>query len=147
MQWSRVLTLFMVMGTTACQVGNLSVYKIDIQQGNVMTRDQVSELKPGMTPTQVRFILGSPLVVDPFHPERWDYAYTYRPGTYARELKVPAVAHRDLVLIFKNGQLSTIQGADQIPEKATPTPFISGDSTGKDAGGHPAEAGHDGDAS
>lgn len=52
------------------------VHKIDIQQGNVVTQDMVDQLRPGMTTRQVRFIMGTPLIVDTFHPHRWDYLYS-----------------------------------------------------------------------
>ena len=51
------------------------VYRIDIQQGNQITQEMVDQLKPGMTDKQVRFILGTPLIKDSFHPDRWDYVY------------------------------------------------------------------------
>ncbi|WP_435606249.1 outer membrane protein assembly factor BamE [Pseudomonas knackmussii] len=56
------------------------VYKIDIQQGNVVTQDMIDQLKPGMTRRQVRFIMGNPLIVDTFHANRWDYLYSLQPG-------------------------------------------------------------------
>uniref|UniRef100_UPI00333FCECC outer membrane protein assembly factor BamE n=1 Tax=Pseudomonas sp. TaxID=306 RepID=UPI00333FCECC len=56
------------------------VYKIDIQQGNVVTQDMIDQLKPGMTRRQVRFIMGNPLITDTFHASRWDYLYSIQPG-------------------------------------------------------------------
>lgn len=56
------------------------VYKIDIQQGNVVTQDMIDQLRPGMTRRQVRFVMGSPLITDTFHPNRWDYLYSIKPG-------------------------------------------------------------------
>ncbi|MBL4584755.1 MAG: outer membrane protein assembly factor BamE [Pseudomonadales bacterium] len=52
------------------------VYRIDIQQGNQITQEMVDQLKPGMTDKQVRFILGTPLIIDSFHTQRWDYVYS-----------------------------------------------------------------------
>lgn len=52
------------------------VHKIDIQQGNVITQDMVDQLRPGMTTRQVRFIMGTPLITDTFHSNRWDYLYS-----------------------------------------------------------------------
>ncbi len=52
------------------------VHKIEIQQGNIVTQDMVDKLKPGMTKPQVRFVLGTPLVADSFHQNRWDYFYS-----------------------------------------------------------------------
>lgn len=56
------------------------VYKINIIQGNIITQDMVDQLRPGMTKRQVVFVMGSPLVADPFHQDRWDYVYNYQPG-------------------------------------------------------------------
>ncbi|MDY0249934.1 MAG: outer membrane protein assembly factor BamE [Pseudomonas sp.] len=52
------------------------VHKIDIQQGNVITQDMIDQLRPGMTTRQVRFIMGTPLITDTFHSDRWDYLYS-----------------------------------------------------------------------
>ncbi len=61
------------------------VYKIDIQQGNVVTQDMIDQLRPGMTQRQVRFIMGNPLIADTFHPDRWDYLYSMQPGGGKRQ--------------------------------------------------------------
>jgi outer membrane protein assembly factor BamE len=61
------------------------VYKIDIQQGNVVTQDMIDQLRPGMTRRQVRFIMGNPLISDTFHANRWDYLYSIQPGGGARQ--------------------------------------------------------------
>jgi outer membrane protein assembly factor BamE len=55
-------------------------YKIDVQQGNVLTQEMVSQLRPGLSKDQVRFILGTPMLVDMFHADRWDYVYRLRKG-------------------------------------------------------------------
>ena len=62
------------------------VYRIDIEQGNIVTQDMVDQLRPGMTKRQVRFIMGTPLIEDTFNPERWDYLYSFQPGGEPREL-------------------------------------------------------------
>ena len=64
---------------TGCSNYHL-VHKIDIQQGNVITQDEVNLLEPGMTRRQVRFIMGSPMIADVFHQDRWDYVYLLQPG-------------------------------------------------------------------
>lgn len=51
------------------------VYKINVQQGNLVTQEMVDQLRPGMDKRQVKFILGTPLLSDPFHKNRWDYFY------------------------------------------------------------------------
>ena len=85
----------------------LTPYKMDIQQGNVITQEMLSKLKPGMTPSQVRFILGTPLVVDAFHKDRWDYVYRYTKGGTVQE-------HRRIVVVFQDQKLARIEG-DVIP--------------------------------
>lgn len=92
--------------------GCLSVYKMDVQQGNVITQEMVDQLKPGMTRSQVRFVLGTPLVSDPFHPERWDYLYHFRRGGAPE-----AESHR-LTVIFQNDALAHIVG--DVAVKSTP---------------------------
>ncbi|HBC00309.1 MAG TPA: outer membrane protein assembly factor BamE, partial [Pseudomonas sp.] len=61
------------------------VYKVDIQQGNVVTQDMIDQLRPGMTRQQVRFIMGNPLITDTFHPNRWAYLYSIQPGGSQRQ--------------------------------------------------------------
>lgn len=56
------------------------VYKIGIAQGNIITQEMVDQLRPGMTKRQVIFVMGTPLVRDPYHQDRWDYIYSFQPG-------------------------------------------------------------------
>ncbi|MEK1906764.1 MAG: outer membrane protein assembly factor BamE [Pseudomonas sp.] len=72
------LTLVGLLALAGCSFPG--VYKIDIQQGNVVTQDMIDQLKPGMTRRQVRFIMGNPLITDTFHANRWDYLYSIQPG-------------------------------------------------------------------
>ncbi len=55
-------------------------HRIDIQQGNIIEQEQVNKLKPGMRKDQVQFILGTPMLIDPFNTDRWDYIHTIRKG-------------------------------------------------------------------
>ena len=100
----------------------LRVYKADIDQGNVVTKEMVDKLKPGMTPSQVRYVLGTPLVTDTLNPTRWDYLYDYVPGTYARKAGVDAVENRRMTIWFEGGVLSKIEGGEQMPEKNPSAP-------------------------
>jgi outer membrane protein assembly factor BamE len=59
-------------------------YRIDVQQGNVLTQEMVSQLRPGLTRDQVRFILGTPVLMDMFHANRWDYFYWLKKGIRER---------------------------------------------------------------
>lgn len=76
---SRLLILGTVCSLLAA-CNSFNPYKIDVQQGNVLTQEMVAQLKPGQTREQVRYILGTPLLADIFHQQRWDYVYSYRKG-------------------------------------------------------------------
>jgi outer membrane protein assembly factor BamE len=80
------------------------VYKIDIQQGNVVTQDMIDQLRPGMTRRQVRFIMGNPLLTDTFHADRWDYLYSLQPGGGERQQE------RVSVIFNSNDQLVSLSG-------------------------------------
>jgi len=71
------------------------VYRIDIQQGNAVNQDMINKLKPGMTKNQVAYVLGTPLIIDTFHPNRWDYIYSYHPGNGQREQRTLTVYFTD----------------------------------------------------
>ena len=75
----RALILAVAFTLTACSsfkpLGWISPYQMDIPQGNVVADDAVAKLKTGMTRSQVRFVLGTPLLADAFHSDRWDYKY------------------------------------------------------------------------
>ncbi|WP_339516266.1 outer membrane protein assembly factor BamE [Pseudomonas sp. RL_15y_Pfl2_60] len=80
------------------------VYKIDIQQGNVVTQDMIDQLRPGMTRKQVRFIMGNPLITDTFHANRWDYLYSMQPGGRQR------LQERVSLMFDDNDQLMGLAG-------------------------------------
>ncbi|MDD2046872.1 outer membrane protein assembly factor BamE [Pseudomonas putida] len=80
------------------------VYKIDIQQGNVVTQDMIDQLRPGMTRRQVRFIMGNPLIQDTFHTNRWDYLYSLQPGGGQRQQE------RMSIYFNENDQLVSLSG-------------------------------------
>src|SRR4029077_1639733 len=90
-------------------IPTLTPYKMDVQQGNVVTQEMVGKLKPGMTPSQVRFILGTPLVVDASHKDRWDYVYRFSRGGTLQE-------SRRIVIVFQDDKLARIEG-DVVPAK------------------------------
>lgn len=77
----RYLILLACLGIAACSGKIPGVYRVPVQQGNVITVDMLQELKLGMDKRKVRFILGTPLVIDVFHLDRWDYFYSYNPGS------------------------------------------------------------------
>lgn len=81
-----------------------SIYKFDIQQGNVITQEMVDKLKPGMTKSQVRFIMGTPLIADTFSQDRWDYFYSLNPADRSGEVRERvAIFFQDDVLVGLRG--------------------------------------------
>jgi len=69
-----ILVVVAISAVSAC------VFRVDVQQGNLLEQNDIEAIKPGMTRSQVRFLLGTPLVESPFHPDRWDYMYFFRQG-------------------------------------------------------------------
>lgn len=90
--------------------GLVTPYKIDILQGNVVTREQAQALQPGMSRSQVRDLLGSPLLTSVFHADRWDYVFTFR-----RQGQSPQ--QRKVALFFKGDVLERFE-ADELPSEA-----------------------------
>jgi len=85
------------------KVLGITPYRMEIQQGNYVSKDSVEKLKPGMTKEQVRFVLGTPLVTDIFHANRWDYPYYREPaGGGARE-------EGRLVVHFDDGKVARVE--------------------------------------
>lgn len=94
--------------------GLITPYRIDIVQGNVVTKEQAALLKPGLTRSQVRELLGSPMLTDPFHAQRWDYIFSIRrPGTDAQR--------RSVVVIFDGDVVKDVQA----PELPTEREFVA----------------------
>ena len=85
------------------RIPGVTPYRMEIQQGNFVSQDMVAQLKPGMTKDQVRFVLGTPMVTDIFHPDRWDYVYWREASNGRRE-------QRKLTVLFENGQLARLDG-------------------------------------
>jgi outer membrane protein assembly factor BamE len=89
------------------RIPGITPYRIDIQQGNYISQEMVVQLKTGMTKEQVRFILGTPMVTDIFHSDRWDYVYWRETARGARE-------QRKVTVLFEQGQLARVDG-DMVP--------------------------------
>lgn len=121
-----LITLMAVLAIAACKNAPdlpsvISPYRIDIQQGNVITQEMVGKLKAGQTRSQVRFVLGSPLVTDMFHSDRWDYIYLLQRQGKPNE-------RRRLTVIFDGDKLLRLEGdivlTDQVqePDALVPQP-------------------------
>jgi outer membrane protein assembly factor BamE len=88
-----------------CKPLNLfSVYRMEIQQGNLVEQDMLSQLKPGMSKDQVRAVLGTPLIADVFHDNRWDYVYR------RQRTNSTTIEERALAVYFDEGKLVRIEG-------------------------------------
>jgi len=99
------LVLIACLGVAACSNGIRIpfVYRIDIHQGNIYSQDMVDQLKPGMTKRQVAFIMGTPLLEDAFHSDRWDYVYSDEPGDGDRVAK-------KFTVYFEKDELVSLEG-------------------------------------
>jgi outer membrane protein assembly factor BamE len=79
------------------------VYRIDIQQGNLLEDSDVAQVEVGMTRSQVQFLLGTPMISDSFHRDRWDYAYYLRLG------RSPDIERRWVVVYFENDRVARVE--------------------------------------
>ena len=98
-----MMTLLLAGCSNVPVLPTLQPYKIEIQQGNYVTQDMIAKLKPGMTRSQVRYALGTPLIVDPFRTDRWDYVYML-------QKQGNLVEQRNVTVIFKGDALDRIEG-------------------------------------
>ena len=123
----HTIILLALLMCAACSSYSLKPYKMDIQQGNVVTSKMMLQLRPGMNKSQVRFIMGTPLIQDSFHRDRWDYFYQMR-----KDGKV--IEQRRVILEFEGEALKRVRG-DVIPagtgDPAEPSPVSEGKGAGK----------------
>ena len=109
-------------------LGVITPYKVEVVQGNVITSEQAALIKPGLNRAQVRDVLGTPLVADAFHADRWDYVFTIRrPGTDAQSRRV--------VVLFDGDQLKSIDTGGALPSERE---FVASIDTFKTARNAPA---------
>jgi outer membrane protein assembly factor BamE len=87
--------------------GLFEPYRIDVPQGNYVDQTMLGQIKPGMTPEQVRFALGTPLLIDPFRPERWDYVFRFQHPNGSADM-------RRATVFFEAGKVARIE-ADALP--------------------------------
>ncbi len=115
MRMSRLLiALLLALPLAACGTGlripGITPYRIEIQQGNFVSQEQMSQLKPGMSKEQVRLALGTPMLADLFHADRWDYVYWREAPDGKRE-------SRKMAVFFADGKLERLEG-DGVPASA-----------------------------
>ncbi|MSQ67060.1 MAG: outer membrane protein assembly factor BamE [Gammaproteobacteria bacterium] len=112
-RYLTVLTVLLI-GLTGCSLqrpaflGTWSpVHRIDVQQGNVITQDMLAQLKVGMEKKKVSLLMGTPVIIDTFHDNRWDYLYTFQKGRHLSK-------RRHVILFFEDNKLVSVSG-DVLP--------------------------------
>jgi outer membrane protein assembly factor BamE len=126
-------------GGTGCKswsttdLPGVTPYRMEIQQGNFVSQDMLSKLKRGMTREQVRFVLGTPLVADMFHADRWDYVFY-------REIPRKPREERRVSVFFENDRLARVEG-DVVPEGEAAKPRAANSSAAPDAAAPAAQEG------
>ncbi len=105
----KLLIILLMLGTTALSgCGSMrfpGVFRIDVGQGNLITKDMVDKLRVGMTPRQVRYVMGSPMISDTFNPNRWDYLYNLETGK-------GLLIENHLILYFDGERLARIDNSE-----------------------------------
>jgi outer membrane protein assembly factor BamE len=96
MRFLKKLVLLLPLVLLAC------AYRPDIKQGNFITDDMIARLKPGMTQTQVEYVMGPAMIRDPFHPDRWDYMFY-------DNLEDGQVLKKHVVVMFKDGKVVSVE--------------------------------------
>jgi len=120
MRYIIIISLILVLASCSwapnlSYLGLPRVHKVDIPQGNFIEQDQINQLRPGMNKQQVRFIMGTPMLDDSFHANRWDYIYRFKPGYGEIDAKQATLYFNDA------GKLDNIQGTFRPGDKAEKT--------------------------
>lgn len=100
-----------VSGKSNSLFGFLKPYRIDIQQGNFVSKEMVAQLRPGLTRDQVRFVLGTPLLTDMFHSNRWDYDFRLAKGS-------GEIMTSHISVFFKDDLLERVEGGENLPTES-----------------------------
>jgi outer membrane protein assembly factor BamE len=103
----RVLKKLSLITLSVLLTGCIHMYRFNIQQGNVVTPDMLSQLKVGMTEQQVQYLMGTPVLTNPLNPDRWDYVYSYKPGN-------GTMSEKRVTLYFSGGTLQRVQNEQGI---------------------------------
>jgi len=115
-----------VTGKSNSLFGFLKPYRIDIQQGNFVSKEMVAQLRPGLTRDQVRFVLGTPLLTDMFHANRWDYDFRLAKGN--GEIMTSRVS-----VFFKDDLLDHVEGGENLPTESEYLTLITDSKVGAKA--------------
>lgn len=108
----RTYLLFLYIFILSAFTSACTIHTIDIQQGNVIEQEAVEQLELGMSPQRVRFIMGTPLLQDPFHQNRWDYVYYLQDGKHHK-----ATVQQRVTVYFENDKVVKIDKQLPEPEK------------------------------
>ena len=99
---AALLIIALTLATSGCSSLRFpGVFRIDVGQGNLITKEMLDKLRVGMTPRQVEYVMGTPMIADTFHPERWDYIYSLETGK-------GILVQNQLTLFFENERLAKI---------------------------------------
>jgi len=104
-------------GCTSLQGFSLRPYRMNIQQGNYLEAEAVDQLEVGMTQSQVRFLIGTPMVADPFNADRWDYVFYFQVGRTRNEVR------SRLTVWFEDGRVVQIDRPEDVEEGQRSTDF------------------------
>ncbi len=99
----RTLPLAVILLAVSAMLGGCSIYRINIQQGNYLDDETISRVETGMSRSQVRFVLGTPMVADSFHQDRWDYVFYFRSG------RTGDVRQRHVVVFFEGDSVVRVE--------------------------------------
>ncbi len=113
--WRLLLACVVPLFLSACFLGT---HKVDIQQGNYVDQEMVSNLKLNMTREQVLFALGTPLIIDPFHPNRWDYVYLIGKAGDVDRVRGITLEFEEDRLVRVNGDVTVADDGVQLQVKA-----------------------------
>jgi len=109
----RLFRLVLLMALGAFLLDACSIYRVAVQQGNVITQKELAKVHPGMDKLEVRTALGSPILQDPWYPDRWTYVYSYKPAYGRTEV-------RQIELQFKDDRLESISGDVKAADSGAP---------------------------
>lgn len=113
--------IFLVLSIAALTACSSLTYKLEVQQGNYVTEDMIAKLKVGMTRSQVRFLLGTPLLADPFHANRWDYLYrVYYDGKVIEDKQFVVFFEGDAATRFEGSVMPPLKGFVASEPKLSP---------------------------
>lgn len=105
-------------------------FRVDVQQGNVITQEMLAQLKPGMDKKKVNYIMGSPAITDTFHSNRWDYVYTFQAGHKKPQMRRVTLMFEDDKLVSVDGDVKAATGPIEVDMRQDQSVEVPGAKTG-----------------